>query len=555
MKKTLSIVLALALLLGFMPGASAALKASTGIGAVTTAYGDITGVFEDGVTRFKGVPYAQPPVGDLRWQAPQPLQAWGGVYAADTYAAISPQYPDQGAGSAPYDLDFYWDGMPDISEDCLYLNITTSSTTGEENMPVFIWFHGGGLRHGWSYENEFDGETLAKKGVVVVTVGTRLGVFGYMSLPQLTEEQGQSGNYGLMDEIAALKWVKENIAAFGGDPERITVGGQSGGASKTMALSISPEAPDLYGIIMQSGLQWTAGFGSQGEAEQNGQKYLEVISADPNATLEELRALDTSVLLAQDSATYVANTPGSMVKDGKYIVTDSAAEAVEAGAWDGVNILSGTVLGEAIGATEMAAAEFYAYYKEQLGDLYEAHRFEDLVQVTDETAGTVRRELATYGMFGGSNSRRLMVNRLLGAYRSARETNTGSTWSYVFTHFTPSRPEEAGTTRDMNNLWAWHSSDLWYTFGSLDLNYPPVRDWQAYDYMLKDIASDYWSNFMKTGNPNGDNLPVWPKADDSYAYMEIGDEVVGHTEFTKLDELIKAAVQPTIEADYGITLK
>lgn len=556
MRKIISLLLATIMLLSF--SAFGLAENGDGIGVVETKYGLAQGVpseMDPSVTIFKGVPYAAPPVGSLRWRAPEEPETWEGIRVFDTYGPVSPQYSNQGAGSEPYTQDFFYDPFPETSEDCLYLNITTSATSADEKRPVYIWFHGGGQRHGYSYEPEFNGDVLASKGVIVVTVGHRLGVYGYLALPQLTEEQGASGNYGIMDLVQALKWVKENIAAFGGDPDNITLGGQSGGASKIAALAVSPQAPKVQNLIFQSGLQWNATFGDLAKGEANGQTYLELLGIDPNASLEELRAMDTSVFLASSMDEYVSNTPASILNDGYVINVSSVREAVEtAGAFDGINIISGTALGEAVSARDMTAEEFYKAYKDALGDLYDTYDFENLVQVTDENAGDTYRTFATYGLnlnMGASYSRALMVNRVFGDYMKQLTDKSGNLYTYLFTHVTPSRPEEAGTDRDEKVLWAWHSSDLWYSFASLRDGVPPVRLWKSYDFELAEIESSYWANFMKTGNPNGDGLPEWPQADGNYAYLDLGDVVQSYTGLTPLDELIREAVLVKLD----VTLK
>lgn len=534
----------------------------TNIGVVKTAYGDVSGVPSDlypEVTIFKGVPYAAPPVGDLRWQAPQDPASWTGVRACDTYAAISPQYADQGAGSEPWKTDFYnWGAFPPVSEDCLYVNIATAAQSPNEKRPVYIWFHGGGLRHGWSYEPESLGDTLAKKGIVVVFVGQRLGVFGYMSLPQLTAEQGHSGNYGLMDQIKALEWVKKNIAAFGGDPENITLGGQSGGTTKAAGMVSSPLTPGpqhgIKNMIFESGIKWFDTFKDQAGGEADGQKYLSHLGIDPNASLASLRSLDFKVFLGKDTNDYVANTPTNMINDGYSLKYSTIADAITAGEWKGINILSGTNLGEAIDAVKMTAAEFYAAYQKGLGDLYDQYDFESLITVTDENAADVYRILASHGLnvnLGASYSRSLMVNRVFGPYmKQIYGSSAGTYYTYLFSHFTPSSPEETGTIRDSRNFWAWHSSELWYTFATLQQGIPPARPWTTYDFQLAEIMSSYWANFIRTGNPNGPGLSTWPETDAGYAYLDIGDSIVSHNEMDKLNQLIREVVL----SKWGITL-
>ena len=547
MKKYLSIILCAMLL---MSTTAVLAQAETALGVVTTAYGQMSGIpgeiYSD-ITIFKGVPYAEPPVGELRWQPPQALVSWEGVLACDTYSAIAPQYADQGAGSEPYTQDFFYDPFPEISEDCLYLNITTPAVTGDEKLPVYMWFHGGGQRHGYSYEPEFNAEELAKKGVIVITVGQRLGVFGYIALPQLTAEQGTSGNYGNMDQVQAYYWVRENIAAFGGDPDNIVFGGQSGGTSKSVAMELFPGV-DAKGMVLESGLKWFDSFASLESAEEKGKVYLEHIGLDSDATLEELRALDTLVYLGSDVSDYVSNTPGSTICDGVYIKYNSIKEAFDAGEYEGINILSGTNLGEAsvrnVDTSTMTAESFYVLYREYLGDRFDAYDFENLVLVTDETAGDTFRTLSSLGLnvgLGATYSRSLMVNRVFGEIMSQNEAN-GNYYSYLFTRFTPIRPEDVGTARDYAILWAWHSSDLWYYFASLKDGNPPARPWEEADFELADLMSSYLANFIRTGDPNGEELPVWPQADVNHGYMLLDVDAHAVTDWTKLDALMREVV-------------
>lgn len=238
MKRMLTVLLVAAMLLSLsMP----AMAAGTGIGVVETESGMVSGVQGEEhshITIFKNIPYAAPPVGELRWKAPQDPEPWEGVRACDTFGNIPMQNTwlmDSEDGG--YLDEFYWEGHPEPSEDCLYLSVATPAKAAGEKLPVMLWFHGGGLNQGFYSEIEFDPEELANKGIVVVSVGTRLGPFGYLSLPQLDAESeyGDSGNYGLMDSIKALEWVHDNIAAFGGDPDNVTLTGQSGGTARQSA--------------------------------------------------------------------------------------------------------------------------------------------------------------------------------------------------------------------------------------------------------------------------------------------------------------------------------
>ena len=219
--------------------------------------GQIQGMPSDvpGILVYKGIPYAAPPVGELRWQAPQPVIPWEGVKRCDTFGPIQPQ-PGNKPGTF-YGDEFYWEGTPEENEDCLYLNVWAPvGAVGKENakLPVALWIHGGAYMNGYGYEITMDGDQWAKRDVILVTINYRMGAWGFLSHPELTAEQGQSGNYGTMDQAAALKWVYNNIAAFGGDPSRITIMGQSAGAMSVKTLLVSPLSRDLIaGAIIQSG--------------------------------------------------------------------------------------------------------------------------------------------------------------------------------------------------------------------------------------------------------------------------------------------------------------
>lgn len=538
-KKGIAGVTVLSMCVGSMGMMVSAQEASgEGLGVVETAYGSAQGVpgeAYDGITLFKGVPYAAPPVGDLRWKAPEDPEAWEGVKVFDTYADGACQWEND-MGAEPWKTDFYYEELPSFSEDCLYLNIATPSVTGDEKMPVYVWFHGGGLNHGYSYEVECDPEALAAKGVVVVEVGTRLGVFGYMALPQLDEESGYnaSGNYGLMDSIKAVEWVKENIEAFGGDPDNITIGGQSGGTSKTAAFFASEEGADLVdNVIWETGLKYDTSYTSLEALEEKSIAWLQACGLTGEESLEELRAMDASVFMGKEED--YGKAPQAMVYDGKYIQYENLKEAYDAGRFEGVNILVGANLGEStqdgINGTEIKNAEdFYAYFKELLGDLYTKYDFENLVQVTDEDAFATARTLNSLGFSTKYGTNTTAVELFGQLYDEL--TEEGKVYVYLFSHKTPGRNEDY--------YWAWHSSELWYAFGSLR-DIPEQRDWQEWDYELADIVTSYWSNFMKNGDPNGEGLPEWlPSNSEQIAYMDLAEkDTLGCvTEIDQLKELM-----------------
>ena len=253
-----------------------------------------------GVTVFRGIPYAAPPVGELRWQAPQPVVAWEGVKVCDTFGPIAPQ-PGNKPGTF-YGDEFYWQGTPEESEDCLYLNVwAPSHALGKDaKLPVAMWIHGGAYMNGYGYEVTMDGDEWAKRGVILVTINYRLGTLGFLSHPELTAEQGQSGNYGTMDQAAALKWVKDNISAFGGDPSRITIFGQSAGAMSVKTLLVSPLSRDLMaGAIIQSGgglsTRGLSPDGSQEQFDAMGKAAMDQAGLTDLAAMEALRSRSSTV--------------------------------------------------------------------------------------------------------------------------------------------------------------------------------------------------------------------------------------------------------------------
>ncbi len=541
-----------------------------GLGVVTTKYGKLAGTESTemkyaGVTYFKGVPYAKPPVGELRWKAPQEPECWDGVRVCDMQVPRCPQMVMEGLAFDPYDKDFYYNPNPEMSEDCLYLNITTPAMSAGEKLPVYMWFHGGGLSSGFNSEVEFEASELARKGVITVSVNQRLNIMGYLCLPQLREEAGTCGNYGLMDEVAALKWVYENIAGFGGDPENITIGGQSGGTWKTGALAASPMQKGMVKrVINQSSLCWLMKYKTMEEQEKDDMAFLESIGINPNASLEELRALPFEVFYKIDFSKPFGvgpMLPGNMVCDGKYVPYTDGVKAFLEYASD-CDYLTGSNYGECAmrkgfilgGKNIETAEEFYEILKDWSPELYEKYDLRNLISVTDATAEDTSKMLGVRGLtgFGGE-----MEYRYFGAFRKAIG-KSAKTFSYIFSHITPDRPEDKGTARDKNVLKAWHSSELWYTFGSLRENVPPCRPWTETDYRLRDQMTSYWANFIATGDPNvagaackydcAYTLPVWPESDESYSYMELGDIPTPHIGLEgALDEYLLEAVKATRE--------
>jgi para-nitrobenzyl esterase len=347
-----------ALIVAVMAGASAASAAIDD--PVRVQNGLISGVAEtvDGVRVFRGIPFAAPPVGDLRWREPQPVVAWAGVRKADSFSAICTQTPPQGSW---FDLEFNRKAQP-TGEDCLYLNVWTAAQSSDERRPVLVWFHGGGFVGGSGTDPSHSGSGLAQKGAVVVTLNYRLGVFGFFAHPELTRESDHnaSGNYGLMDQIAALKWVHSNIAAFGGDPQKVTIFGQSAGSDSIALLLTSPLATGLFQRAMgESGF----GGGFYGPGDAQARRYIEASRLDEAeqrgvelgkrtgaATLAELRSIPADALL---KATSVQSWPTTgpldtiyqrfrPIVDG-YVVPEDVDSAYQEGKQMNVPVLIGSV--------------------------------------------------------------------------------------------------------------------------------------------------------------------------------------------------------------------
>jgi len=439
----------------------------------------------DGVTGYFGIPYAAAPVGELRWKPPARRPAWEGVRAADTFCASCMQELRREF------LPWTWEFMlrNEVAEDCLALNIWTPATDTDEQLPVMVWIHGGAYFSGSGEVALYDGEGLARKGVIVVTINYRLGVFGFLAHPELSAESphGASGNYALMDCVAALEWVRRNIAAFGGDPANITVGGQSAGAGAIHALTAAPAAASTFDrMIIQSG-PWRPGSPAMdlAAAEAQGTAFAEAIGAP---SLADLRALSAEELYARYAANNYRFRP---IVDGWFVPEDVAAAAAAERAID-VPALAGWTADEAssradygrstVAALQTRAQRMYGERADAFLQLYPA--------ANDEEAGTADVQ-----------SQRDANRAALWAWSQAR--GDAPDYGYFFARGIP-WPEHP-------QYQAFHSAEMPYTFNNLEVM---DRPWTALDRELADQVSDYWVNFITTGDPNGPGLPRWPEADD-----------------------------------------
>lgn len=434
---------------------------------VTVDGGKIQGVETSvpGVYAFKGVPYAAAPVGDLRWKEPQSVTPWEGVRVCDQFSAAAVQAPHSPEGN-PYTSEFFFEGDPEFSEDCLYLNVWTKAPAQpEKKLPVALWIHGGGYTAGWGFEPEMDGKEWGAKDVVLVTINYRLGIFGFLAHPLLSEESahGVSGNYGILDQIAALKWVRDNIAAFGGDPDNITIFGQSAGAGSVKTLVSSPLTENIIKkAIIQSGggvseVSLLQVSGLEAIAETN-KKILDWGGYD---TLEKMRAASTEELFtlvgryneATGERTRMLTAP---IVDG-YVSLESFDDAARDGSIKDIPYMIGYTLDD-------------------------------------------------MGALGA------------GIDRFCELRNTAGKPVYAYQFARPLPDNEAGT-HDMKG--AFHSSELWYVFKSLDRSDRPFTE---ADYALGERILSSWTNFVKSGDP-GNGWAAYTQEAPDYMVFRLGDDL------------------------------
>ena len=439
-------------------------------------------------TVFKGIPYAKPPVGELRWKAPQRADDWEGVRICDHYSPVAWQ-----AAHDPhmaYTKEFF-PVQPERSEDCLYLNIWTPAKSPDEKLPVLFWIHGGAYTGGYGSEMEFDGEGFCKRGCILVTINYRLGVLGFMAHPELSaeSEHGVSGNYGTLDQIAALHWVRRNIAAFGGDPENITVFGQSAGAKSVLTLITSPLSKgDIAKAIPMSGGgigAFALGDTPLSAAEANGLKLQELAGA---ANLAELRAMDPEMLVDLAGKNRGVITLGPNV-DG-YVLLDSTATVQKNGEHSDIAYLIGNTCDEFKGIPVKDLEGMRKYAQATYGD-----KADDFLAAcgikTDEDAARVASEVSAMHC----------ANRAF----AERQVELGRKPAYLY-YFDRQMPGELDPNAWFQLTGAFHSSELWYVFQTL------LRCWRPLigkDFDLSNLMADYWANFARTGDPNGDGLPLW----------------------------------------------
>ena len=462
----------------------------------------------DDVTMYRGVPFAAPPVGDLRWRPPQPAPAWDGMRDATEAGPACMQR------AIPAEVGrFYNPGVDRMSEDCLYLNIWTAAAP-EDRAPVLVWIHGGGLAIGNGADITYDGTRLAQRGVVLVTINYRLGAFGYLAHPLLSaeSEHGASGNYGTLDQVAALRWIQRNIAAFGGDPSRVTIFGESAGSWSVNHLMATPLARGLFhGAIGESG----GGFGSRGRAEPKeeiesaGERFVEALLGEGvTPSLEALRAAGAEAVQA-----VVPELVRSTATVDGWVFPDTVYNIFAAGAQHDVPVIVGSNADEMSILGGAAGAETLEQYHESIRDEYGEHAdafLETFPAATDDEARQARMASGTDATFGWE----------MRTWARMMETVSSPAYLYFFRRIPPAP--------DAERYGAYHTAEIAYVFDNFGVSPHPYanRDYTATDRRLSDILASYWVNMAATGNPNAEGLPEWPAYDSGAdAALHIGDTI------------------------------
>ena len=484
---------------------------------IETKKGKIRGVYAPSLKRgdplvelYAGIPFAKAPVGDLRWKPPVEAESWDGVFDADTFAPRAMQKKSTWLESFIYKNFIYHrsnreDNAP-MSEDCLYLNVwKPADATDSSNLPVLVYIHGGSLMTGSSYSDSFDGTTFAKNGIVVVTVAYRLGVFGYFAADELAEESdvGTTGNYGLLDQIAALRWVHENIASFGGNPDNVTIAGESAGASSVGALCVSPLSKNLFkrAIAESSGLAVPLPphtYRSLEDAKKMGRDIMEEFKV---SSVEELRKIPAEKLIKTKHAN------NSLTVDG-YALTEPPYQTYLKGENHEEALLNGFNANEAYFFNFFGGNAGKKNYREKIESYFGPHTDEVLAARPAESNAEAKKnwnEICSAVWFSNSHD---SWTRLISSQGK-------SAYEYFF-------------TKENGGIGTNHSGEIIYCYG----NVPELKYYDDADHRLEKIMASYWMNFVKNGNPNGSNfwteeeLPEWPLASENPGkVLELGENV------------------------------
>lgn len=500
--------------------AAAALVMTAAVSAATpdrvkTADGVVegSGLQGSGVRAFKGVPFAEAPTGELRWKEPRAPKSWKGVREAKKFGPRCMQAPVFG------DMNFRSEGM---SEDCLYLNVWTPAKSGKERLPVLVYFYGGGFVAGSGDEPRYDGESMAAKGVVAVTVNYRLGVFGFMAHPELTKESPHkaSGNYALLDQAAALRWVRRNVEAFGGDPRRVTIAGESAGSVSVSAQMASPLSKDLIaGAIGESGsIIATLGATPLSRAEAAGEKFGSELGA---SSIAAMRALSTQQV-------FDAATRGGFASIGRFPITvdgyffpEDPAAIFASGRQAHVPLLVGWNTEEMSWLALLQGKEptrenyesvvraLYGENAEEVLKVYPASTRDEVIAAATDLAGDRFIAYSTWkwadlqARTGAARVFRYLYARPRPAMRAEMGNATAGLAGGVVRNQSPQPPQPPARG-------AVHSAEIEYALGNLSTN--NVYAWTEDDYKVSKLMQEFFANFIKKGDPNGPGLPRWPVA-------------------------------------------
>lgn len=464
-----------------------------------------------GIISFKGIPFAAPPVGELRWKAPQPVKGWEGTLECTAFGPSPVQ-------AAPRPFMFWSEEflIPEepISEDCLYLNVWTGAETEADQLPVLVYIYGGGFRSGGSGCAIYDGSAMAEKGVIFVSINYRVGVFGFLAHPELSAESGygSSGNYAILDMIAALEWVQENIEHFGGDPGNVTIAGQSAGSFAVNFLTVSPLARGLFHrAIAQSGAAFLASplrpETTLAQAEQIGVAFGEKLGA---GSIAELRSLPA------DSIRMAGGGMSSPFADG-YVIPASVMDVYENGRQNDVPVIAGWNKDDRVMGAAQPADRFREQVQTRFGDLAEAC-LAVYPAGTDEEAARSQFDMSRDEAFG------------IQAYTWAKvQSAAGKSPVYLY-NFNRELPAASPETQ----FGAFHSGEIVYAYDNLHtLN----RPWEPADQKIAHQMSSYWVNFARTGNPNGPGLPLWEAYSAQQEAAMIIDTISGQHTIPNLDQL------------------
>jgi para-nitrobenzyl esterase len=463
--------------------------------------GVVQGVVKDGIASFKGIPFAAPPVGDLRWKAPQPVIPWQGVKKAEEFAPAPMQNKTF--------LAMLGHPRTKVSEDCLYLNVWTGAKKAGEKRPVMVWIYGGGFMLWAGSDPKYDGTNLAKKGVVLVSIAYRVGPLGFLAHPELSKESGKgSGCYGIQDQIAALKWIKQNIAQFGGNPSNVTIFGESAGGISVEMLVSSPMAKDLFHrAISQSG-----GAGSAHAplkmAEERGRDYLRKLGAND---IKAARALSAEEI-QKGNMSLGEFMP---VADGETITVISH-KLYRSDRYNNMPILVGT-----------NSDEGAMFVMKKVTD----ESFEDRIRkVAGLSAEAILKAYPHATDAEANKSAKDIIGDFFFAWRTLTwaslhsRSNRNKAFVYYFDHRTPKTADGAN-----------HGDDEFYVFGNLDVPAAPSN--KPEDRELSDLMISYWVNFARNGDPNGPGLPIWPAFDEIAQKTMVFDKTPGAKPHPNMDKI------------------